>query len=107
MTTFLTSQINAKENSEGVTLEVYQEIPHDFIKQCQQERFQNSQRSSAKDEMHRVMSIPVVVWDKWIRDYQKGLPGSFDPNTASVATLLAKLKQDGLDCFITSDKGTT
>jgi hypothetical protein len=84
------------ENSDGLVIQTYQEIPQQFIDSLKNERFENSQ-SRVKGEYHRVASIPVVVIDKWSRE-------GFDFYTADVKEILAKLKLEGLDYFITSDK---
>lgn len=84
------------ENTDGLVIQTYQEIPQEFIDSLKDERFENS-RSRAKGEYHRVASIPVVVIDKWAR-------GGFDFYTADVKDILARLKREGLDYFITSDK---
>lgn len=91
------SGVSFDENTDGLVIQTYQAIPHEFTDALKAERFENSQ-SRVKGEYHRVASIPVVVIDKWLRE-------GFDFYTASAKAILAKLKDENLDAFITSDKG--
>jgi hypothetical protein len=93
---FIDSGAAFDENSDGLVIQTYQAIPQEFTDALKQERFENSQ-SRVKNEYHRVASIPVVVVDKWIRE-------GFDFYQASAKEILARLKTEHLDAFITSDK---
>lgn len=84
------------ENTDGLTIQTYQAIPQSFTDNLKQERFENSQ-GRVKGEYHRVASIPVVVVDKWMRE-------GFDFYHASAKEIIARLKLENLDAFITSDK---
>lgn len=85
------------ENSQGLIIETFQHIPQEFTDALKAERFENSQ-SRVKGEYHRVASIPVVIVDQWIRE-------GFDFWKAPAKEILARLKLENLDAFITSDKG--
>jgi hypothetical protein len=93
---FIESGFGIKENTDGLLIQTYQEIPTEFVDGLKAERFHNSQ-ARFKGEYHRAASIPQAIVDKWIRD-------GFDFWNASVPTCIAKLKAEGLDYFITSDK---
>jgi hypothetical protein len=90
------SDIAFDENSEGLVIQRFQEIPHSFIDKLKEERFQNSQ-SRVKNEMHRAASIPVALVEKWQRE-------GYDVFKEPIKKTLAKLKHENLDAFITSDK---
>lgn len=96
MSKIIDSNVSFDENTDGLVIQRYQEIPQKFIDDLKEERFQNSQ-SRVKTEMHRAASIPTAVIDTWIRQ-------GFDFYNASAKEIIAKLKTDGLDYFITSDK---
>lgn len=83
--------------TDGSVIETFQTIPTEFTDDLKAERFANSQ-SRVKSEYHRVASVPVVVVDKWIRE-------GFDFWKAGAKEILARLKAENLDVFITSDKG--
>lgn len=90
------SDVAFGENSDGLVIQRYQEIPHAFIDKLKEERFQNSQ-SRVKNEMHRAASIPVAVVEKWQRE-------GYDVFKEPIKKTLARLHQENLDAFITSDK---
>lgn len=89
------SDYNIDENAEGLVIERYQAIPHNFIENLKQERFDNKSRGAG--EYHRAASIPVAVVDKW-----KAEGRDFD--NAKVSEILGWLRAEGLDYFITTDK---
>lgn len=84
------------ENSSGLVIQTFQQIPQEFTDALKRERFDNSQ-SRVSGEYHRVASIPVVVIDKWMRE-------GFDFYKAPAKEILQRLKREHLDDFITSDK---
>jgi hypothetical protein len=90
------SDIAFDENTDGLVIQRFQEIPHSFIDKLKEERFQNTQ-GRVKNEMHRAASIPVAVVEKWQRE-------GYDVFKEPIKKTLAKLKQENLDAFITSDK---
>jgi hypothetical protein len=90
------SDIAFDENTDGLVIQRFQEIPHSFIDKLKEERFQNTQ-GRVKNEMHRAASIPVAVVEKWQRE-------GYDVFKEPIKKTLAKLKNENLDAFITSDK---
>jgi hypothetical protein len=97
MQNLIDSGVKFDENTDGLVIQTYQAIPQEFTDALKAERFHNSQ-SRVSGEYHRVASIPTAVVDKWMRE-------GFDFWNASAKTILAKLKLENLDAFITSDKG--
>ena len=93
---FNDSDVAFDENTDGLVIQRYQEIPHSFIDKLKEERFQNTQ-GRVKNEMHRAASIPVAVVEKWQRE-------GYDVFKEPIKKTLAKLKNENLDAFITSDK---
>lgn len=95
-TNFIDSTVSFDENTDGLVIQKAQYISPEFIAQLQQERFQNSQQR-VPNEYHRVASIPVVVVEKWLTE-------GFDIYKEDAKAILARLKHENLDYFITSDK---
>ena len=92
---FIDSGVDFHENSEGLVIEKYQEIPQSFIDGLRAEKANS--KSVREGEMMRVASIPVVVVDKWIAE-------GFDFQNATAKQILAKLRTENLDAFITTEK---
>ena len=92
---FLDQDVAFDENSEGLVIERYQEIPQTFIDGLKAERANSS--SVREGETMRVASIPVVVVEKWMRE-------GFDFHNATAKQIVAKLRQENLDYFITTEK---
>lgn len=97
MNNMIDSGFSIDENTDGLVIQTYQEIPKSFTDALKQERFDNSQITKT-GEYHRVASVPQVVVDKWIRE-------GFDFWNANHKQILAKLTMENLTDFITSDKG--
>jgi hypothetical protein len=83
------------ENTDGLIIKTSQFIPDDFLQDLKQERFESKHRKSG--EYMRVASIPVAVVDKWKRE-------GFDFDNAPIKEIVNKLKMEGLDAFLTTDK---
>jgi hypothetical protein len=83
------------ENSEGLVIEKYQEIPQSFRDDLKAER--HASKSVREGENMRVASIPEVVVDKWLRE-------GFPFWQADAKTIVAKLRMENLDDFITTNK---
>lgn len=96
MQKFIDSDHSFGENSDGLVIQRFQEIPHAFIDGLKEERFQNSQ-SRVTNEMHRAASIPIEIVEKWMRE-------GFDIYKEPIAKSIARLKTENLEYFITSDK---
>lgn len=88
-------QVAFDENSEGLVIERYQEIPQSFLDRLKAERDNSS--SVREGETMRVASIPVAIVEQWMRQ-------GYDFYNATAAELVAKLKQENLDYFITTEK---
>lgn len=72
-----------------------QELPQEFLDGLKRERDESTSRPAG--EFHRVASIPTIVWEKWLRE-------GYDAQNEPLAKTLAKLKEEGLDYFITTNK---
>jgi hypothetical protein len=83
------------ENSEGLVIQKAQEIPQEYIDSLKDQRFESRSRPSG--EYHRAASVPVVIVEKWLKE-------GYDIYNEPVRKTLAKLKAEGLDYFITTDK---
>ena len=92
---FIDQQVSFDENSEGLVIERYQEIPQSFLDRLKAERANSS--SVREGETMRVASIPVAIVEQWMRD-------GYDFHNATASQLVAKLKQENLDYFITTEK---
>lgn len=88
-------QTDFDENSEGLVIQTSQHIPDSFLRDLKEERFESKHRRAG--EYMRVASIPVVVVDKWKRE-------GFDFDNAPIKEIVNKLKMEGLDVFLTTDK---
>ena len=94
-TQFIDQNVAFEENSEGLVIERYQEIPQSFIDNLRAEKANSS--SVREGEYMRAASIPVAVVEKWVRE-------GFDFWNASAREIVAKLKSEGLDYFVTTEK---
>jgi hypothetical protein len=92
---FLDQDVAFDENSEGLVIERYQEIPQSFIDGLKAEKANS--KSVREGEYMRVASIPVVVVEKWTRE-------GFDFWNAPAREIVAKLRTEHLDDFITTNK---
>lgn len=95
-TNFIDSGFSLDEHSDGFVVQTYQSIPNEYIDGLKQERFENSQQRTP-DGMYRAASIPVSVIDKWMNE-------GFNFYEESGPAIIARLKLENLDSFITSDK---
>lgn len=86
--------LNGDESS-PLLIKKTQELPQEYIDSLRQERAESTARPAG--EFHRVASIPTVVWEKWLRE-------GYDAQNEPLAKTLAKLKEEGLDYFITTNK---
>lgn len=92
---FIDQNVAFDENSEGLVIERFQEIPQSFIDGLKAQKAAST--AVREGETMRVASIPVVVVEKWMRE-------GFDFNNATAKQIVAKLKQENLDYFLTTDK---
>lgn len=87
--------INFSENTDGLIIEKSQEIPDWWLKTLKEERDESKHRRTG--DFHRAASIPVSVHELWLSQ-------GYDCTKEPIRKTLAKLKTDGLDAFITTDK---
>ena len=71
-----------------------QEIPEDFIQHLKDIR---SESKRPAGEMHHAASVPVAVHELWLRQ-------GFDMFQAPAREIIARLRREGLDDFIVTDK---
>ncbi len=89
------SNYRIDENSEGLVIERYQEIPKAFLDNLKRKR-EESKAVREKEYMH-IASIPVEVVEKWQRE-------GFDFYNESAKKIVAKLKSENLDAFLVTNK---
>lgn len=92
---FIDQQVDFEETSDGLVIEKYQEIPQYFLDSLRRQR--DNSKSVREGEYMRVASIPVAVVDRWQAD-------GFDFTNATAAQIVAKLKLENLDGFLTTNK---
>lgn len=83
------------ENTDGHIITSSQSITDEFIDSLKQERFESM--NVRETEHQRVASIPVVLVDKWIKE-------GFDFWNETNSKIVAKLKHEGLEYFVTTGK---
>lgn len=86
----------ALQNSVGDRFLTYdQEIPDDFLKDLRDQRIDSVGRREG--DYMAVATVPVAVYALWMRQ-------GHDPYRWSAKELLKKLRADGLDAFIQTNK---
>jgi hypothetical protein len=76
-------------------IERHQEIPDEYLKSLKDYRDATSKERCT--EILRVCSVPPVFYLKWLAE-------GFDINKESARAIVAKLKREGLDHLIATDK---
>lgn len=89
------TQVDFQENSEGLVIEKAQHIPQWWLDQLKNERFESKNKPTG--DYVRAASIPQAVHELWLSQ-------GYDCTKEPIKKTLAKLKAEGLDAFITSDK---
>lgn len=92
---FLDMQWAFQENSEGLVIEKFQEIPQSFRDSLRAQKADSL--NTREGEYMRVASVPEAVVDKWIAE-------GFDFWNADAREIVAKLARENLDDFITTKK---
>jgi hypothetical protein len=87
--------VDFKDNADGLLITHSQHIPDDFISQLKRDKINADHDRSS--EMYRVASIPVVI----VEELQRL---GFDVMREPVSATLKKLRDLGLDAFITTSK---
>jgi hypothetical protein len=88
-------KVDFDENTDGLVIQKSQHIPQHFLDSLKEQRVESKRRPTG--DYMRVASIPVVVIEKWMRE-------GFDFYNEPAHKIVAKLKADGLDGFLTTDK---
>lgn len=86
---------NIGENEQGLLIEKVQAIPQEYIDSLKEAR--HDTKHAKTGEYHRAASIPVIVVEKWMKE-------GYDVFNEPVSKTLAKLRLEGLDYFITTEK---
>lgn len=87
--------INFDENTEGLIIEKSQYIDPAYIQGLKDQRF--GSKTAQTGEYMRAASIPVVIVEKWMKE-------GYDVFSEPIRKTVAKLKAEGLDYFVTTDK---
>lgn len=88
-------RVDFQENTDGLVIEKTQDLPEWWLQSLKDERFDSKNRRS--NEFHRAASIPAALHEQWLAQ-------GYDCTKEPIRKTLAKLKAEGLDAFITSDK---
>jgi hypothetical protein len=92
---FYDSDYTIDENTDGLVIQRYQEIPKQFLDSLKQKR-EASKDVRESNYMH-VASIHVEIVEKWVRE-------GFDFHNESARNIVAKLKNENLDAFLVTNK---
>lgn len=82
-------------DKDNFTIKREQIITDSFIQDLRDNRF--GSKNISEGETMRVASIPVVIHEKWLAE-------GFDLFKEKHKTVVAKLKAEGLDYFVATDK---
>jgi hypothetical protein len=89
------SDYNITENTDGLVIERYQEIPKVFLDNLKRKR--EASKDTREGQYMHVASIPVEVVEKWQRE-------GFDFYNESHNKIVAKLKHENLEAFMVTNK---
>lgn len=78
----------------NLTVKRFQDIPKEFLDSLAESRAASKERAG---EFHKAASIPAALHEAWLRQ-------GYDCTKEPVKKTLAKLKQEGLDYFIATEK---
>lgn len=87
---------NLADHEGSLLIQHKQAIPQEFIDECSDWRKAESRVSKTKEYL-KVAEIPVIFVHKWL---QEGFNIYQEPTKA----IIKKLKQEGLDAFLTTEK---
>jgi hypothetical protein len=90
------SQVEFLEGDQETPLIIkrFQDIPQDYLDALAEDRKASSGRAG---EFHKACSIPAALHEAWLRQ-------GYDCTKEPVKKTLAKLKAEGLDYFIATEK---
>ena len=93
----MTDGIKETYHTEGdnFVIQRCQDITDEFL--AENRRMREEQSRTRCREYHKVASIPVIFVHKWLKE-------GFNIYEETEAALVRKLKADGLDDFLTTDK---
>lgn len=91
----LDSHTSFHQDTAGVVIEKAQEIPAEFLSQLK--GIKEDSGSVREREFMLAASIPVIVHEKWLRE-------GYDCTREPVRETLKRLREQGLDAFITTNK---
>lgn len=91
----ITSQNRVGTNADGVYIQTYQEIPKEFLDELAEHRKASSERRTQNFE--RVASVPAIFVKKWLDE-------GFNIYREPVKAVVRRLKQQGLDGFLTTER---
>lgn len=89
------TKVDFHEQGDNLIVEKTQDIPTWWLDQLKNDRFES--KSKPMGEFHRAASIPQALHEQW-------LATGYDCTREPIRKTLAKLKHEGLDAFITTDK---
>lgn len=95
MEQFVEMDYRIGQNIDGLFIKKYQDIPKEFLDRNREMR--DLSAANTAGEYHQMASVPEAVVDAWLRQ-------GFDVYRESTKSILARLKAEGLDYFITSNK---
>lgn len=84
-----------QDTPDGLAFRHAQVIPGDFLETLASER--HAKASIRAAEFDRVASVPTALWDIWIAQGRR-------PFDATPREIVAWLRKDGMDAFITTPK---
>lgn len=88
-------KLDFEEQGSNLLITKTQDITDEYIQSLKDARFES--KNTRAGEYHRVASIPVILYEKWLAE-------GYDAMKEPVKKTVAKLKNEGLDYFVTTDK---
>lgn len=87
--------IDFKEEGDNLVIAKTQHITDEYIQSLKDARFESKNRPAGN--YHRAASIPVALHEKWLEE-------GYDCTQEPIKKTVARLKAEGLDYFVTTDK---
>jgi hypothetical protein len=95
MERLLDTDFQIGQNTEGLFMKKFQEIPTDFLDRNKDRKFESG--NTRAGEYHQVASIPTIIVEKWLKE-------GFDVYREPIKKIVARLRAESLDDFITTKK---
>lgn len=95
MKNLLDVNANLVDSIGDLAIQRVQEIPKEFLDHTQALRDASSTPTTS--EFHSVCEVPVAVHEMWLRQ-------GYDMTVEPARNTLARLRREGLDAFITTNK---